>query len=67
MISKFLGYLEHHDPLRAYLRHQIIPQLGLEPGRAEFRVFQSACSRDVFLYEENIIFCFFLKHFIGMI
>ena len=53
MFGRHLGHLDHQDPLHGYLRDQILPQLGVESAHAEFRVFQSACSRDVFLYEEK--------------
>ena len=53
MIGRYLGHLDHHDPLHGYLREHIVPQLGVERWDMEFRVFQSACSRNVYLYEEK--------------
>jgi hypothetical protein len=53
MIGRYLGLLDHHDPLHGYLRDHIVPQLGFGPADMEFRVFQSACSRNVYLYEEK--------------
>ncbi len=44
---------DHHDPLHGYLRDHIVPQLGVGPAGVEFRVFQAACSRNVYLYEEK--------------
>ncbi|MBF0526135.1 MAG: aminoglycoside phosphotransferase family protein, partial [Deltaproteobacteria bacterium] len=53
MIGRSLGHLDHHDPLHRYLRDHIVSQLGVGPEHVEFRVFQSACSRNVYLYEEK--------------
>ncbi|MBF0495460.1 MAG: aminoglycoside phosphotransferase family protein [Deltaproteobacteria bacterium] len=53
MIGRSLGHLDHHDPLHRYLRDHIVSQLGVGPENVEFRVFQSACSRNVYLYEEK--------------
>ncbi len=52
MIGTYLGHLDHHDPLYRYLRDHIVPQLGIGQPDLEFRVFQSAWSRNVYLYEE---------------
>lgn len=49
----YLGHLPHADPLHGYLQHEILPQLGVPSHALEFRVFQSACSRNVYLYEEK--------------
>ena len=49
----YLGHLTHSDPLYGYLQHEIMPQLGVSANGAGFRVFQSACSRNVYLYEEK--------------
>lgn len=48
-----MGHLDHLDPLHGYLKDHIVPQLGVDSEGVEFRVFQSACSRNVFLYEEK--------------
>ncbi|MCX5873880.1 MAG: aminoglycoside phosphotransferase family protein [Deltaproteobacteria bacterium] len=53
MIGRYLGHLDHNDPLCGYLRDHIIPQLGVSSHHTVFRVFQSACSRHVYLYEEE--------------
>ena len=54
MIGRYLGHLGHHDPLYRYLRADIVPQLGVRPKNVTgFRVSQSACSRNVYLYEER--------------
>lgn len=54
MIGSYLGYVDTHDPLYGYLRDHIFPQLGVGvPHGAAFRVFQYACSRHVYLYEEK--------------
>ncbi|GFK95292.1 hypothetical protein NNJEOMEG_03151 [Fundidesulfovibrio magnetotacticus] len=47
-----LGRLDHGDPLHPYLRDHVLPQFGAWRADATFRVFQSDCSRDVYLYEE---------------
>ncbi len=52
MIGRYLGHLDHQDPLYGYLRDHIVPQLGLGSSHVGFRVFQASCSRNVFLYEE---------------
>lgn len=51
MFDKYLGHLDHLDPLDRYLRDCIAPQLGVT-AHAKFRVFQSTYSRNVYLYEE---------------
>jgi len=53
MLDRYLGRLDRQDPLHAYLRDHILPQLAPWREHAEFRVFQSVCSRDVYLYEER--------------
>jgi hypothetical protein len=53
MIGRYLGHLDQNDPLCGYLRDHIIPQLGVSSDHKVFRVFQSACSRHVYLYEEE--------------
>jgi hypothetical protein len=53
MIGRYLGHVAHNDPLYAYLRDYIIPQFGVSSYPAAFRVFQSACSGHVYLYEEE--------------
>ena len=53
MIGRYLGHLDYHDPLHGYLRDHIIPQLGIGLPDVEFRVFQSTCSHNVYLYEER--------------
>ncbi len=46
------GHLSAHDPLHAYLRHSILPQIGAVKGRTDFRVFSLKDSK-VYLYEES--------------
>lgn len=53
MIGRYLGHLDHNDPLHGYLRDDIVAQLGVVSADLDFRVFQSACSRNVYLYEEK--------------
>ena len=49
---KYLGRLSTSDPLYAYLRESIFPQITHIHGHAEFRVFQFPASNEVYLYEE---------------
>lgn len=53
MIGRYLGHLCQNDHLYRYLLDQILPQLGVHSPNATFRVFQSSCSHDVYLYEEK--------------
>jgi aminoglycoside phosphotransferase (APT) family kinase protein len=53
MNFRYLGQLPQGDPLYGYLQHEIMPQLNVRPRDPGFRVFQSACSKDVYLYEEK--------------
>jgi aminoglycoside phosphotransferase (APT) family kinase protein len=53
MNGSYLGHLSHFDPLHRYLWHHILPQLWVAPPEPDFRVFQSAFSRDVYKYEER--------------
>ncbi|WP_243357867.1 phosphotransferase family protein [Fundidesulfovibrio terrae] len=53
MNGRYLGHVSRMDPLYGYLRHDILPQLGVSRHDPEFRVFQSVCSRDVYLYAEK--------------
>jgi hypothetical protein len=48
----YLGHLPMGDPLYGYLRNDILPQLGVETERPDFRVFQLWASNHVYLYEE---------------
>lgn len=49
----YLGKLPEHDPLYAYLQHDIQPQIGAAAGRAGYRVFRLNGSHDVYLYEDR--------------
>jgi hypothetical protein len=51
---RYVGHLQRHDPLHAYLHHDILPQLGVQGlENARFRVFRMAGSNEVYLYEEK--------------
>jgi len=52
MNGRYLGRLPASDPLHGYLKHAIFPQLGGMPHDPDFRVYQSVCSRNVYLYAE---------------
>jgi len=48
---QYVGQLSSRDPLHPYLVHDVLPQMGVRNGPAEFRVF-SMKHRKVYLYEE---------------
>jgi aminoglycoside phosphotransferase (APT) family kinase protein len=50
----YLGHLPKEDPLFDYLRYDILPQLGVDGGVPEFRVFQFFASNHVYLYEDTV-------------
>jgi aminoglycoside phosphotransferase (APT) family kinase protein len=50
----YLGHLPKEDPLYNYLRYDILPQLGVDGGAPDFRVFQFFASNHVYLYEDTI-------------
>jgi aminoglycoside phosphotransferase (APT) family kinase protein len=53
MSKQYLGHLPGHDPLHHYLQYDILPQIGLDPHQATFRVFRLGGSNEVYLYEEK--------------
>jgi len=53
MSNGYVGRLPAHDPLYHYLRHDILPQLGVLGGPVEFRVFRLRGSKEVYRYEER--------------
>jgi len=53
MPKQYVGHLPVHDPLHHYLQYEILPQVGLDNGRAKFRVFRMGGSNEVYLYEEK--------------
>lgn len=50
---QYLGHLAGNDPLRHYLRAEILRQLGYWDANAEFRVFRLGEHDSVYLYEER--------------
>lgn len=52
MPGEYVGHLPPHDSLYGYLRHDILPQIGVTSDRFDFRVFRIQ-SRRVYLYEEK--------------
>ncbi|MBU2758954.1 aminoglycoside phosphotransferase family protein [Acidithiobacillus sulfurivorans] len=50
---KYLGRLNPQDPLFAYLRDDVYPQILPNDQVRNFRVFQFPASNEVFLYEET--------------
>jgi aminoglycoside phosphotransferase (APT) family kinase protein len=50
--KQYLGHLSSRDPLHTYLVHDVLPQIGVRNGTAEFRVFSMKDSK-VYLYEER--------------
>lgn len=53
MSPQYLGSLSHKDPLYAYVRDHIAPQLGVADFHATYRVHQFAHAQNVYLYEEK--------------
>lgn len=53
MSGVYLGHLPESDPLFQYLKDEIRPQTGGNPGRLKYRVFRLNGSNDVYLYEEK--------------
>lgn len=49
---KYLGHLSNKDPLCGYLRDDILPQLGVDDGSPDFRVYGMQASNHVYLYED---------------
>jgi hypothetical protein len=47
----YVGHLSSRDPLHPYLVHDVLPQMGVRKGMADFRVFSMKASK-VYLYEE---------------
>jgi len=52
MPRQYCGHLSTQDPLHAYLRHDILPQVAVGRQPVEFRVFSMKSSK-VYLYEEK--------------
>jgi hypothetical protein len=50
---EYLGHLSRSDPLYEYLRHAILPQLGANGTKPDFRVYQITASNHVYLYQER--------------
>ncbi len=50
---KYLGHLSQNDPLCAYLRYDILSQLGANSIAPDFRVYSFAASNHVYLYEDR--------------
>ena len=53
MNRNYLGRLSEHDPLHAYLQHDIQPQVSGASGCSKYRVFGLNGSNDVYLYEDR--------------
>lgn len=49
----YLGHLAAHDPLHAYLRDAVLPQLGPATREPRWRVFRVSAESDVYLYEDK--------------
>lgn len=52
---KYLGHLKRNDPLYAYFRREIIPQITATDTPSDFRVFRFNGNRDVYLYSDQVI------------
>ncbi len=53
MHKVYLGKLSEHDPLQAYLQHDIRPKIGAASRHSGYRVFRLNGSHDVYLYEDR--------------
>jgi hypothetical protein len=53
MDDRPLGALNREDPLLAYLRCHILPQLGFTVSHPRYEVFRFSDSRDLYLYVEK--------------
>ncbi len=53
MSKQYVGHLPSHDPLYGYLKHDILPSMGLSNCPTTFRVFRMGGSNEVYLYEEK--------------
>jgi hypothetical protein len=49
----YLGHLSRRDPLYGYLRHEVLPQLGLHGAAPDFRVHRLRASNQVYLYKDR--------------
>ncbi|MCX5905665.1 MAG: hypothetical protein NTY64_00330 [Deltaproteobacteria bacterium] len=49
----YLGHLPQNDPLYAYLRYDILPQIGVNGISPNFRVYRIQASNHVYLYEDR--------------
>lgn len=52
-MRNYLGHLTPGDPLHAYLREAILPQLTTVTREPRFRVFRISAVSDVYLYEDK--------------
>jgi hypothetical protein len=50
---EYLGHLGRSDPLYDYLRYAILPQLGANGTKPDFRVYKITASNHVYLYKER--------------
>ena len=53
MHKTYLGKLSEHDPLHAYLQHDIQPQIPIASSHSGCRVFRLNGSNDVYLYDNR--------------
>lgn len=52
-MRQYIGHLAHHDPLYAYLRDIVLPQLGPVTRDPRWRVYRVSAVSDVYLYEDK--------------
>jgi aminoglycoside phosphotransferase (APT) family kinase protein len=50
---KYLGHLGRSDPFYDYLRYTILPQLGTNSAKPDFRVYKIDASNHVYLYQDR--------------
>jgi len=50
---KYLGHLTRSDPFYDYLRYTILPQLGINGAKPDFKVYKIDASNHVYLYQDR--------------
>ena len=50
---RYLGHLDRSDPFYDYLRYTILPQLGINGAKPDFKVYKIDASNHVYLYHDR--------------
>lgn len=53
MSKQYIGHLSFDDPLHAYLKYEIQPQINGTSNDVKYRVFKLSGSNDVYMYEDK--------------